>query len=442
MIINHETNNDLFVATTLSAYLGKTRLSMEQVAKKWEVSSAMLSLVKNNKKSVGIDLGLKILRESGIAPVKRKQWLERKVFSLSEESKLVDHDLKNQQKITQIKSSICEQLGQSKVLLDIFLDITLSEDEGIPYKNILRDYGKSGIQKVETLITAGICRYEQYSYFVNDVDNIFAYDPRSSFEVVNNLIREQRLNFLNDDFKGKLEFDVTDISEDAYKELKALQKDYQKKLRQILSKNQTHRNKGGLRVFTQSIVSILKTTTVAIILTTLSPIEIQATGGVTGSAGDDKRISNTYMGGVTGSAGDGDIKLPTAMRHAKPLKINLGTFSKLVINGETATLNHKPFQFRSTHVKTDFFDNKEDAIRAGVDKQYEVATNTYAKDYLNIIANSSQRGKCAHYIAPKRKPLHKNFFRFKGFQLEESFDIKGNQRFRAKVNLDILCRKK
>lgn len=422
-MIEEETNFDLFVSGALNTYLGQTRLSMEQVAKKWKVSSAMLSLVRNNKKSVGIDLGLKILREAGVNPSDRKQWLEKKVFSLSDESKIVEVDLKVERKTTQIMSSICEQMGQSKILLDIFLDISLSEETGIAHNAILKDYGHRGIQEVSLLVTAKICRVQENRYFINEINNIFAYDGRTSFEIVNNLIREQRLNFLNGEFKGMLEFDVTDITKEGYQELKEIQKEYQTKIRKSLDKNQSHRRAGGVRVFSQSIISILKTTTLLLIVSLLNVKEGYARGGVTGSAG-------------------GDRSLPTAIEFNEKISIDLGRLKTLIIRGNSARLGKKNFKFRKSFVKTKYFENKEDAIRQTIETQHSIANETKNREYKKIISNSQYASMCATFTVGTYEPVNKHFFRFNGFAIEESYDLDGKPRFNGKIDLDILCKTK
>ncbi len=423
MNLNQEINYETYVSDALNKYLGQTRLSMEQVARKWDVSSAMLSLVRNNKKSAGIDLGLKILREAGINPSKRKIWLEKKVYSLSDESKIVEDDLKVENKTTELMGTICEQLGQSKILLDIFLDITLSEELGLPRNALLKDYGKRGLQEVSILINAKICRFENNRFIINSINNIFSYDSRSTFEVVNNLIREQRLNFLNDEFKGKLEFDVTDITEDGYKEILKIQKEYQANIRKVLNKNQSHRRTGGVRVFSQSIISVLKTTAMMLALVIIINNNTEARGGVTGTAGDDRQ-------------------LPTAIKFGEKLKVRLGNYNKLIISGSKAKLGNKTFKFRESFLRTEFHDNKEDAVRDGVEKQFLIAQQTDYKSYQKIISNSPYKHTCAHYVTGTKKAINKNFFRFKGFKIEESYDLNGKQRFNAKVEIDFLCKDK
>ena len=96
---------------------------MDQVAKKWEISTAMLSQIKNGKKRAGIDLGLKILRESGANVEKRKSWLENRYTQESKEYILVQEEFKRKKVEQSLQSEFCEMLESEPVLLDIFLDM-------------------------------------------------------------------------------------------------------------------------------------------------------------------------------------------------------------------------------------------------------------------------------------------------------------------------------
>lgn len=421
---NQDLNIDLMISSALNNYLGSTRLSMDQVAKKWGVSTAMLSLVKNNKKAVGIDLGLKILRESGSDSRKRKQWLERKVYSLSQESQLVDKELSGLKETNHVKNNICQQLGQSKILLDIFLDIALAEEIGFSRNAVLKYYGQRGLLEVNTLLTAELCIYDaKYSrYYINEENSVFAYDQRSTFEIVSNLLNEQKINFYNSNFQGKLEFDVSDVTEEGYRELKKLQKEYQVKVRNVLQENQSHRTKGGIRVFAQSIISILKTTTLILIVSVIS--------------------NNSFgLGGVTGTAGD-DNELPVKREFNQKYSVKLSGLRKLIIKGNLATIGQAEYKFRNTHSYTKYFQNKQDAIDHAVRKQHDIALYTDQKSMQNLISNSTQRGLCEHMVIGKGKNYNKNFFRFNGFSIKEDYDLHGQVRYRARINLDVLCKKK
>jgi len=421
---NQDIDIDLMISSALNSYLGNTRLSMDQVAKKWGVSGAMLSLVKNNKKTVGIDLGLKILRESGTETNKRKRWLERKVYSLSQESQIVDKEISKLEVNQHVKNNICEQLGQSKILLDIFLDIALAEEIGLSRNAILKYYGQRGLLEAKTLITADLCYYDTKlsRYYINEQNSVFAYDQRSTFEIVSNLFNEQKINFYNSNFQGKLEFDVTDVTEEGYKELRDLQKEYQMKARKVLQENQSHRMKGGIRVFSQSIVSILKTTSLLLILTFISNNALSF-GGVTGTAGDDNR-------------------LPVKRDFKQKFSVRISNSRKLVIRGDQAKIGPNEYRFRNTHTYTKYFNNKQDAIDNAVNKQREIAYFTDFKGMQKLLAEAPKRNLCAHSVIGRGKVYNKNFFRFNGFNIAEDYDLNGQPRYRAKINLDILCKNK
>ena len=83
--MQRENRCDEFISEQLSDFLSSSRLSMHQIARKWNVSTPALSQIKNKKRSPSIELGLKILRESGADFQTQKEWIRKRIFENNDE---------------------------------------------------------------------------------------------------------------------------------------------------------------------------------------------------------------------------------------------------------------------------------------------------------------------------------------------------------------------
>jgi hypothetical protein len=251
-------NHINLVPEALNNYLANTRLSMDQVAKKWKISGAMLSQIKNGKKRAGIDLGLKILRENGSDIDARRNWLEAKFLESSEEVTLIQSELEKGKVEQALKSDFCRSLENDPLLLDIFLDIALSEDIGISWNAIFKNYGEHGIELAQSLMQTSIVSHKDGRYYISSQNMTHVTNEETSFGIVKALLEKQKTFKKRGLFHGELQYDITDISREGYDELIELNKEYVKKVRKIVEANEQHRLKGGIRVFAQSIISIAK----------------------------------------------------------------------------------------------------------------------------------------------------------------------------------------
>lgn len=406
------------VSNALNAYLSSTRLSMEQVASKWNISSAMLSQIKNGKKRAGIDLGLKILRESGSDLEKRKSWLEGRHIEESEEYHLIKEETKKKKVETTLQNEFSKILESQPILLDIFLDIALAEKSGITWNSIYKNYGDHGADLVMTLVDSKIVLKKEDKFYINEVNAYFISDDLTSFGIVKAIIELQQNRKRRSQFKGELKYDVTDISREAYDELISLNKDYVKNVRNILQENEMHRLAGGIRVVCQSLVSLAKGSLCLLLLLGMFQTESFA-GGVGGGASDH------LVGGIGGGASE-------LIRSFKKPRDFMGRFGKRFIY-EKASLS-VPYHFK----------DKEQAVQEMVELNKKLVDGNFEKSILrrmNVRPNDNCKSSQSLSSHTMRSALKKGGIKPLGFSLSESFNAQGEARFSIKADFYVPCEK-
>lgn len=246
-----------FIADHLGQYLDTTRLSMSQVAKRWGVSTALLSQIKNNKKLPGVDLGLKILRETNASLETREKWIKG-YYKDSSEVAQVYYDIENQRKEIQLQESFSERLESDPLLVDIFLDISHMGEQGLSTQTIIREYGKYGIEKTQVLMNVGLVELFEgrFRKVIRDIPYLFT--PQSSFQYIKNVMGDLGERYKADEFRGEFNFEINDLSEEAYLELKQLHKEYLARVIKVSKENEMARVKGGKRVLVQLLTTMLK----------------------------------------------------------------------------------------------------------------------------------------------------------------------------------------
>lgn len=406
------------VSDALNTYLSNTRLSMEQVAGKWNISSAMLSQIKNGKKRAGIDLGLKILRESGSDLDKRKTWLEKRHTEESDEYHLIKEETQKRKIETTLQNEFSKILESQPILLDIFLDIALAEKNGISWNSIYKNYGDHGADLVMTLVDAKIVLHQDDKFFINEVNAYFISDDLTSFGIVKAIIELQQNRKRRNQFKGELKYDVTDISKEAYDELITLNKDYVGKVRVILQENEMHRLAGGIRVVCQSLVSLAKGSLCLLLLLSMFQTDSYA-GGIGGGASDQ----------VAGGIGGGSSELIRAFKRPRDFT---GRFGKRFIY-EKASLS-VPHHFTE----------KEQAVQEMVELNKRLVEGSYDKGILrrmNVRPNDKCKSSQNLNSHSMRSALKKGGIKPLGFSLYESFSALGEPRFTIKADFYVPCEK-
>jgi hypothetical protein len=407
------TMNNL-IAESLNNYLGGTRLSMDQVAKKWSISTAMLSQIKNGKKRAGIDLGLKILRENGNAIEERKQWLDTRKSEESSEYVIVKEELKKKKVRMNLQEEFSKLLENEPALLDIFLDIAIADTAGISRNSIFKNYGEYGVDLVTSLDDTGLVRIEENRFFI-DVENAkFITNELTSFGIVKAIIEMQKTRKKRGQFSGELQYNVSDISKEAFTELIELNKSYVKKTREIIDSNEVHRLAGGIRVVCQSLVSIAKGTICLLVVLNMFATA-EAGGGIEGGS------SGLVQGGIEG----GSSKLIKSIR--KPRDFH-GRFGSRFKYEKTQLIVHHAF------------DNKQVAIDSIVDLNNDFENGKFDKKILRRflpIRDDKCRGASLDSImnVERKKASIKPI----GFSVTESFNGKGEPRYSVRADYYVPC---
>lgn len=416
------------IAAELNNYLGGTRLSMDQVAKKWSISTAMLSQIKNGKKRAGIDLGLKILRESGADFEERQRWLESRHKEESKEYNLLKEETQKRKIETNLQNDFSKILETQPVLLDIFLDIALAEDVGITWNSIYKNYGDHGADLVMTLVESKIVLKKEDKFFINKLNAYFISDEMTSFGIVKALIELQQNRKRRNQFRGELKYDVTDITKEGYEELIALNKEYVGKVRKVLQENEMHRFAGGFRVVCQSLVSLAKGSFCLLLLLSMFQTELYASG-LGGGASETSRGgigggSSDRAGGIGGGSSD-------LIKNTRAPRDFSGRFGV-------------KYKYERTHLLVPHaFDNKQVAIDAIVDLNNNFENGNFDSKVLRKITavrDEKCRGTSLDRIMKREsknasiKPI--------GFSISESFNGKGEPRYSVKADYFVPCEKK
>ena len=245
------------MAEHLNIYLSGTRLSMSQVAEKWGVSTALLSQIKNKKKVPVPRIRPKILREGKADISIREKWIKGETGNNGEVAKL-HYDIERKRNEVQLTEKVARQIQSDRLMADIFIDISYMKEAGLSSQTIIREYGKHGISKAAKLIELGLVRLANGKYTKINLGIPHFFTPKTSFEFVGDILNEQAKKLETGDFRGEFNFELNDVPEEIYEELKTMHKDY---IRQVIEKIQMYQQpnlKGGRRVIVQILTSALK----------------------------------------------------------------------------------------------------------------------------------------------------------------------------------------
>jgi transcriptional regulator with XRE-family HTH domain len=404
------------ISSSLSTYLGGTRLSMDQVAKKWNISTAMLSQIKNGKKRAGIDLGLKILRENGTDIETRKQWLDSRKGEESSEYLIVKEELQKKKIKKNLQEEFSKLLENEPALLDIFLDIAIAEDKGITWNSIYKNYGEYGTGLVESLEETGLVRLEDNRFFI-DVENAkFITNELTSFGIVKAIIEMQKTRKKRGQFEGELRYNISDISKDAFSELIELNLSYVEKTREIIDNNEVHRLKGGVRVICQSLVSIAKGSLCLLLVFNLM--------GRAEASGIEGGSSSKSLGGIEG----GSSSVIKSIRKPRDF---FGKFGRKYMYEKTALL------------VTQVFNEKQVAVDSMVELNKDLENGNFDKKVLRRISIRNHE-KCRGTTLDRIMKIEHKKATIKpiGFNVTESFNGKGEPRYSVKGDYYVPCEKK
>jgi transcriptional regulator with XRE-family HTH domain len=248
---------DLIVSESLDNLLKGSRLSMNQIAGKWGVSAPLLSQIKNGKKKPSLELGLKILRESGATLEDRKRWMEERNAEGHELGRIYKDERKERVEFS-LRKNIGELFESSPVLLDLFLDISLMKDKGLSWNGVFKNYGEYGLELSQTLIETGLVKKEGDRYFIVQDELTHTIDTENSLGIMKSVFESLKQKHKRDGFRGEFHFDLNDVSPQGYQQLKQLNVEYTRKMVAIIKENEMPRVRGGLRIVAQNLVSMLK----------------------------------------------------------------------------------------------------------------------------------------------------------------------------------------
>lgn len=290
MIAKAENQSDAILQQRISDFLEGSRLSLNQIADKWEISPPMLSQVKNGRRKCGIDMALKILRETGSDVGSRRDWLEQRYFEESKEASVIFESIQKDKKEKHLKEAFSQKLASHPTMTDIFLDIVLAEESGVNWNTIFQQYGDSGIQIASSFIDLGLVRYLEGRYVVVEANVVHVLDPANSFRLLEGIIQRMKDRAITKVGAYDMDYEIADVTEDGYKKLKELHLKFTEEARKIVNENSKHSLKGGIRVITQNLLGPLKALLLVSLLG-LGLIDSSFAGGLRGGGHQDGRPS-------------------------------------------------------------------------------------------------------------------------------------------------------
>lgn len=418
---------DQLLAERLEHYINNSRLSMNQIATKWGVSAPLLSLIKNQKKKAGVNLSLKILRESGSTLEQRKKWLDGRINEEGQEVSLVMNDLAKNRIEKKLQNNLCEAMENNPILMDIFLDISLMGEQGVSRNAIIRNYGEYGLSMVKFLLESGTVKHDNSSYTIVEKNVSHAFNEESSFNLMKSILELMKQKVKEEKFKGEFHFDISDISPTGFEKLNTLTKEYIKASTQILEEYEMPRLKGGVRIASQALCSVLKCVSIILPLAgLLMHTTTYASGGITGGASGNSRI-----GTVQSVSSSVQPLAVTSIPRPKSIKIN----STIKIDFVNATFS------------TPTYESKIEAIKSIVLINEQLERGQLNKEELkNLLDNyptgcdlSSSRSYLKNQL---ERALNEGNVTARGFEIKESYSPQGEPLYRAVGNFYVPCPKK
>lgn len=405
------------ISEYLDRYLATTRLSMNQVAKRWGVSSAILSQIKNNKKAAGLDLGLKILRESGASLREKETWMKSR-FDGSEEAMKVFYDSEKKREELRLRSQLSERFENNSFLMDIFLDISLMQDEGLSSQAIIIEYGKRGLSHASSLVETGLIELKDGKFYRVLHGMPTGLTPESSFQYMKHLFGELKDRFIQKKFKGEFHMELSDVSEETYMEIKKMQLSFNKEILKKIKENEMPRIKGGKRIIFQSLISVLKILILSTVL--ISNTDEVKANGVTGGASG---ITTSALESVYRAHYDSSVFLGKRW----PRKTNIRSV------GERVEINYTKGALRSVEFKS-----KEAAINFAILLNQQISKESLSIPEIIRMINTKFPVNCKW-----RHQVLRDFDEFKieavGFKVEKHFSPTGEERFRTLNNFFFPC---
>lgn len=425
---------DVMVSQRLDDLIKGSRLSMNQIAGKWGVSAPLLSQIKNGKKKPSLELGLRILRESGASLEERKRWVEERHAEGQELGRIYRDERKETVEFA-LKKSLGDLFESTPVLMDLFLDISLMKDKGLSWNGVFKHYGEYGLELAATLIDSGLVKKEGDRYYIIQEEFTHIIDTENSLGIMKSVFEVLKQKYKREGFKGEFNFLINDISPQAYQQLKDLNVEYAKKADAIINANELPRMKGGLRVVSQNIVSLLKCFAFIFLLGSSFLQETQAQGSGLGGGGSGKIVEGAYLS-VKDLRRVINANMQGIPRPERTNDIRIRSFS------ETYTL-----EYNTTAMTTPLFKTKQEVIDAIVklnERLSEGAINDeearHLSRNLSIRCKSSRGGSNFHVKRAMEKAFKEaGIIKPLGFNIHDSYSPQGEPRYSGVAAYNIPC---
>ncbi|NQZ00500.1 MAG: helix-turn-helix transcriptional regulator [Bdellovibrionales bacterium] len=256
----------------LQNYMAESKLSMNQVAKKLNVSSPMLSQIKNGKKKPSLELGLKILSELGCSFDEKREWVFDRCVQESPEAEKIKESLIEKENEKRIKNGLIERMENDSILVNVFLDISLASEDGLHWSEISKDHGEHGIDLAKELIESGMVRFQEGRYYIVHSECRKVFDEIASFGLMKRVFADLKAQAAKNAISYEFVFELSDVDKQGFEKLRELAKDYREKAKQIIDEHELSRKKGGYRIVSQQIVSSMSEKVKSILVWALIPM--------------------------------------------------------------------------------------------------------------------------------------------------------------------------
>jgi hypothetical protein len=282
----------------LNGYLTNSRLSLGQIALRLDISKGHLSEIKNGKARPALNTGLKILKMCGFDKVKRQAWAHFYNMEVSCEYQDVFEEF-DKEEILQLNERLSFILARDSELLNAYVDIVNSEEDGMSATYLKTEYGRGIIDKLNILVDEKVLQNRGGLYATGTVDPIMT--KNASYDLVKGFFDQQQLDFQKGELDGKFKFEINDITPEGRAQLVELFKRTMNKATEIMEQNKLPRYNGGTRYIFQAMAGKIKTVFIflSLLFTAMAVSGLPNTyamlgGGISGGSSDDSSIIQRY----------------------------------------------------------------------------------------------------------------------------------------------------
>jgi transcriptional regulator with XRE-family HTH domain len=280
----------------LNRYLDGQTLSLSQMAGSLGVSKGHLSEIKNGKALPALNLGLRILKTCGAELEMRRRWAHLYNVKISEEYMEVHDSFEGKEDVLNLNEKVSSMLAGDLDLMNAYIDIVNSEDNGKGSEELLVEYGRGVLKKLESLVAEDVVSLDGTLYRSGKCSP--ALTRMASYELMKKLLDDQQGKFLHGDLQGKFQFEINDVDEEGRQKLAQIVEDSMKRAREVIAAHKTRRGREGSRQIFQVMLGKLSLCLMAIGLAfSLSygnPSYAQG-GGLSGGSSTDSTVWMAWL---------------------------------------------------------------------------------------------------------------------------------------------------